>query len=141
PNEREALKEPFEQISDVITREGRSFEVIFVDDGSVDGSWDVIRELRRSHDRVRGIRFRRNFRKAAALAAGFQHARGDIVVTIDADLQDDPRAIVLLLRKLAEGSDLVSGWKQDRKDPLTKQLASRLFNFITSSITGIPLHD
>ena len=140
-NERETLNELFEQISDVLTREGRSFEVIFVDDGSIDGSWDVIRDLRRSHARVRGIRFRRNFRKAAALAAGFEYARGDVVVTIDADLQDDPRAIVVLLRKLDEGTDLVSGWKQDRKDPLAKRLASRLFNLITSSITGIPLHD
>ena len=140
-NERETLEELYHQIADALRSEDRSFEVIFVDDGSRDGSWDVIRKLHAAHDNVRGVRFRRNFRKAAALAAGFQLARGEFVVTIDADLQDDPRAIVLLLRTLAEGNDLVSGWKQDRQDPLSKRVASRLFNYVTARVTTVPLHD
>src|SRR5437762_2950618 len=126
-NEQETLEELYSQIAAVLAQEERCFEVIFVDDGSADGSWEVIRRLHAAHENVRGIRFRRNFRKAAALAAGFAHARGAIVVTIDADLQDDPRSIVALLRKIAEGNDLVSGWKQDRKDPFTKRIASRVF--------------
>src|SRR5438552_6083851 len=99
-NERETLEELCSQIAAVLAQEERCFEVIFVDDGSADGSWEVIRRLHAAHENVRGIRFRRNFRKAAALAAGFAHARGAIVVTIDADLQDDPRSIVALLRKI-----------------------------------------
>ena len=140
-NERETLEELYSQIAAVLAQEERCFEVIFVDDGSADGSWEVIRRLHAAHENVRGIRFRRNFRKAAALAAGFAHARGAIVVTIDADLQDDPRSIVALLRKIAEGNDLVSGWKQDRKDPFTKRIASRLFNFVCSRLTEVQLHD
>ena len=138
-NERETLEELYSQIAAVLAQEERCFEVIFVDDGSADGSWEVIRRLHAAHENVRGIRFRRNFRKAAALAAGFAHARGAIVVTIDADLQDDPRSIVALLRKIAEGNDLVSGWKQDRKDPFTKRIASRLSNSMISTAASRPI--
>src|SRR5256886_11728852 len=140
-NERETLEELYSQIAAVLAQEGGCLEFILVDEGSGDGSWGVIPRRHAAHENVGGIRFRRNFRKAAALAAGFAHARGAIVVTIDADLQDDPRSIVALLRKIAEGNDLVSGWKQDRKDPFTKRIASRLFNFVCSRLTEVQLHD
>lgn len=118
------------------------YEVIFVDDGSEDDTWEQIRALNASHPApVRGFRFRRNFGKAAALATGFRAARGEFVVTLDADLQDEPAEIPALLAKLDEGFDLVSGWKRERHDPLEKRLPSRLFNEVTRRISGLQLHD
>ncbi len=117
-------------------------EVIFVDDGSRDGSWDVIGRLAASDGRVRGIRFRRNFGKAAALAAGFDAASGDIVFQMDADLQDDPAEIPNFLRSLREGNfDVVNGWKRTRHDPWHKVWPSRIFNRLVSRMTGLRLHD
>ena len=116
-------------------------EFLFVDDGSRDGSWAVIEHLAQADPRVRGIRFRRNFGKAAALTAGFQAARGAIVFTLDGDLQDDPAEIPRFLATLGEGLDVVSGWKQTRHDPWHKVGPSRVFNWAVSSLTGCHLHD
>lgn len=120
----------------------RSVEVIFIDDGSKDGSWAALEALHRAHpDLVRLIRFRRNYGKAAALSAGFAEARGDFVVTMDADLQDEPAEIPRFLAKLEEGYDCVSGWKQLRRDTIGKTLPSRIFNWATRVASGVPLHD
>jgi glycosyltransferase involved in cell wall biosynthesis len=116
-------------------------EFVFVDDGSRDGSWAEVRRLAAADPRVRGIRLRRNFGKAAALTAGFQAARGDVVFTLDGDLQDDPAEIPRFLAKLAEGFDVVSGWKRTRHDPWHKVLPSRVFNWAVSVLTGCHLHD
>lgn len=117
------------------------FDVIFIDDGSTDQTWPRIESLARQHDNVRGIRFRRNFGKAAALSAGFALAGGDVVFTMDADLQDDPVEIPAFIEKLNEGFDVVSGWKQKRKDALDKTLPSKVFNWLVSRMTGVRLHD
>jgi glycosyltransferase involved in cell wall biosynthesis len=116
-------------------------EFVFIDDGSRDGSWAILTALARRDPRVQAIRFRRNFGKAAALTAGFQAARGELVFTLDGDLQDDPAEIPRFLAKLDEGYDVVSGWKQTRHDPWHKVYPSRVFNRLVSSITGCWLHD
>jgi glycosyltransferase involved in cell wall biosynthesis len=116
--------------------------VVFVDDGSTDGGTEVLRrEILRRRGRLRVVRFTRNFGKSAALQAGFAEARGEVIVTMDADLQDDPSEIPNLLKKLDEGVDLVSGWKHNRHDPWTKTFPSRIFNFVTSLMSGLRLHD
>jgi dolichol-phosphate mannosyltransferase len=112
-----------------------------VDDGSTDASWEEIERLAAGDDRVRGIRFRRNFGKAAALSAGFESARGDLVVTLDADLQDDPREIPRFLAAIESGLDCVSGWKKLRHDPWHKVGPSRIFNWLVGALTGVKLHD
>lgn len=117
------------------------YEVIFVDDGSVDSSWTVMQELAATHQRVRALRLRRNFGKAAALAAAVDEAHGDRIVTMDADLQDDPAEVPRLLAELDDGADLVSGHKADRKDPLGKRIPSKFFNKMTGVITGLKLND
>jgi glycosyltransferase involved in cell wall biosynthesis len=119
----------------------RNYEIIFVDDGSTDGSARVITELRNRDRRVKLIRFRRNFGKSAALSVGFAQAEGQYVITMDADLQDDPEEISSLIDELKKGFDLVSGWKKKRKDPITKTIPSRFFNFVTGMMTGIRIHD
>jgi glycosyltransferase involved in cell wall biosynthesis len=129
--ELEAALEPLE----------RPWEAVFVDDGSSDGSFAALTRLHAAHGNVRVVRLRRNFGKAAALAAGFAQARGDVVVTIDADLQDVPAEIPRLLAKLDEGFDLVSGWKAKRRDPWLRRALSKLFNVATSRISGLRLHD
>ncbi len=140
-NEVGSLRELHREILEVLESMKLDFEILFVDDGSTDGSDAVMAELHQSDARVRAIIFRRNFGKSAALAVGFSEARGEVIVTMDADLQDDPREIPNLIRKLDEGYDLVSGWKVKRKDPISKTLPSKLFNFVTAKMTGIPLHD
>jgi glycosyltransferase involved in cell wall biosynthesis len=124
-----------------LDRRWQPWEVIYLDDGSRDGSDHVIAELARADPRVSGLSFRRNFGKSAALAIGFQLARGDRIVTLDADLQDDPSELPRLLEALDGGLDLVSGWKQERQDPVSKTLPSRLFNAVTSMAAGVRLHD
>ncbi|MCB9477029.1 MAG: glycosyltransferase family 2 protein [Deltaproteobacteria bacterium] len=140
-NERESLPELFRQLTAVLERTKRSYEILMVDDGSSDGTWDYVAEAHEDDERIRGIRFRRNFGKSAALTAGFAEARGDVVITLDADLQDDPDEIPRFLELIDEGVDMVTGWKQNRQDPLEKTLPSRLFNRVTSRLTGLDLHD
>jgi glycosyltransferase involved in cell wall biosynthesis len=119
----------------------RPWEAVFVDDGSTDGSLAALTRLHAAAPNVKVVRLRRNFGKAAALAAGFRHAEGDVVVTIDADLQDDPAEIPRLLAKLDEGYDLVSGWKAQRRDPLSRRIPSRIFNAVVGRVSGVRLHD
>jgi dolichol-phosphate mannosyltransferase len=140
-NEVESLDLLHAQIAAAAGATGLDYEVLFVDDGSKDGSWKVIQEMAKAHPAVRGIRFRRNFGKAAALSAGFHAARGDPILTLDADLQDDPKEIPRFLAALAAGSDVVSGWKRVRHDPWHKVLPSRVFNWMVSWLTGVWLHD
>ena len=121
--------------------QGYDLDVVFVDDGSTDGSWKIIRQLAESDPHVTGLRFRRNFGKAAALSAGFAQARGELVMTLDADLQDDPREIPKFLDEIEKDLDVVSGWKKVRHDPLEKVLPSRVFNWLVSRVTGVMLHD
>ena len=120
---------------------GSPWEVVFVDDGSTDGSWAALTRLHAAAPNVRVVRLRRNFGKAAALSAGFAQARGEVVVTIDGDLQDDPAEIPKLLAKLEEGFDLVSGWKTRRRDPWSRRFLSKGFNRMTAWLTGVRLHD
>ena len=140
-DEEESLPELVDKIRAMCDREGFTFEVWFVDDGSTDGSWRIIETTHQNDTRFAGIRFRRNYGKSAALAVGFQRARGRYVITMDADLQDDPEEVPAMVAMLKQGHDLVSGWKQKRQDPLSKTVPSRFFNFITRKLSGIPLHD
>jgi dolichol-phosphate mannosyltransferase len=131
----------YEELQSALDPLGQSWEAVFVDDGSMDGSFAALTRLHDAHDNIRVVRLRRNFGKAAALAAGFANAQGDVVVTIDADLQDDPAEIPRLLAKLDEGFDLVSGWKAHRRDPITRRALSRIFNWVTGRVSGLRLHD
>lgn len=148
-NEAESLNELAEQIYDSIRQSrlrelfGREpkFEIIFVNDGSTDGSDDVIKALIQTRREIKLISFRRNYGKSAGLDAGFKAAQGKYVITMDADLQDNPYEIEPLIRKLEEGYDLVSGWKKKRYDPITKTLPSKLFNFVTGLLSGVRIHD
>jgi dolichol-phosphate mannosyltransferase len=140
-NERESLAALHAEIAEVAAKLPERVEIVFVDDGSRDDSWKVVSALAATDGRVRGIRFRRNFGKAAALAAGFAAARGSVVVTMDADLQDDPHEIPNFLAKLREGFEVVSGWKKVRHDPWHKVIPSRVFNKFLSVLTGVHLHD
>ncbi|MFN5324965.1 MAG: glycosyltransferase family 2 protein [Bacteroidota bacterium] len=141
-NEEDSLRELTSWIIKVCEANNYSFEIILVDDGSKDKSWQVIRELTASESRIKGIRFRRNYGKSAALNAGFNMASGQVVITMDADLQDSPDEIPGLVSMIQEGSDLVSGWKRKRFDPLTKTIPTRLFNWATRKMSGIHnLHD
>jgi len=140
-NEQHSLQELHRRLTHVLTRVDRNYEIVFVDDGSTDGSVGRCRELAELDPHVIVVELRRNFGKATALQVGFQLAQGEILVTMDADLQDDPDEIPYFLEALQNGCDLVSGWKKDRQDPLSKTLPSRLFNFVTSFLTGISLKD
>lgn len=140
-NEEHSLETLYEEIARALEPQAQPYEVIFVDDGSTDGSMTVLSELAAQTTNVVVVRLRRNFGKAAALQAGFLEAQGDVVVTIDADLQDDPAEIPQLLAKLDEGFDLVSGWKTRRNDPWTRRLFSRMFNRATALVSGVRLHD
>jgi glycosyltransferase involved in cell wall biosynthesis len=140
-DEVETLETLYQKIVESITPLDLSFEVIFVDDGSTDGSFEIIKKLHMEDPRVKGIRFRRNFGKSSALSAGFKKAVGDIVITMDADLQDDPTEIPRFIEMINKGYDVVSGWKKVRYDPLSKTLPSRFFNRITAWATGVDIHD
>ena len=140
-NEEESLVRLHEELSGVAAEHDYNLEIIFVDDGSQDGTWAVIESLAASDNRVQGIRFRRNFGKAAALRAGFQVVQGDIVFTLDGDLQDDPAEIPRFLEAIDGGLDVVSGWKKVRHDPWHKVGPSRIFNWLVSRVTGVRLHD
>lgn len=131
----------YDELRSALEPLGDEWEAIFVDDGSTDGTFAALTRLHNQSDNVRVVRLRRNFGKAAALVAGFDQARGETVVTIDGDLQDDPAEIPRLLAKLDEGFDLVSGWKAHRRDPLSRRILSRIFNSVTSRFSGVRLHD
>jgi glycosyltransferase involved in cell wall biosynthesis len=140
-NEEKSLVELHSQIIAVLEVSEINGEIIFLDDGSTDGSWKKITELAGRDGRVSGIKFRRNFGKAAALNEGFAAAKGDVIITLDADLQDDPNEMPRLLEKLAEGYDVVSGWKKKRHDPWHKVYPSKVFNWLVGWLTGVKLHD
>lgn len=140
-NERESVRPLADELLAVLRTLGRRIEVLFVDDGSTDGTPEILADLAARDPEVIVVRLRRNFGKAAALMAGFREARGDAIVTIDGDLQDDPAEIPRLLAELEAGADLVSGWKRDRQDPFGKRAASRVFNGVTRRMSGVDLHD
>ncbi len=140
-NEAESLPLLLDEIRSVCDRERIDFEALIMDDGSTDGTFEKAREIHARDGRVHAIRFRRNSGKAAVLAEGFRRARGRYVITMDADLQDNPAEIPGLIRMLEEGADLVSGWKKVRHDPWHKTVPSRLFNAVTSAVSGVRLHD
>jgi glycosyltransferase involved in cell wall biosynthesis len=140
-NEEGNLAELHRRVSAVLDRENVPFEMVIVDDGSRDGTWRVIQELASADDRVRALRHRRNFGKARGLANGFAVASGDVIITMDGDLQDEPAELPKFLNKLNEGYDLVSGWKQRRQDPLGKTLPSKFFNATVRRASGVKLHD
>ncbi len=141
-NEEESLPELYNWIEKVMHENGFSFEVIFIDDGSTDHSWEVIRNLKNQHPEVKGIKFRRNYGKSPALHCGFQAVEGNVVITMDADLQDSPDEIPGLYHMITdEGYDLVSGWKKKRYDPLSKTIPTKLFNATARKFSGLKLHD
>jgi glycosyltransferase involved in cell wall biosynthesis len=139
-NEAESLGELASRIREALDGQ-RTYEIIFVDDGSTDNSWEVISGLSRDDDRVKGVRLRKNFGKAMALSAGFYRARGEIIVTMDADLQDDPADLPSFIAKIEEGMDVVVGWKVQRLDPSNRLVLSRIFNATVRKATGVKLHD
>lgn len=140
-NEEGSLPELSGRLREVLSSISQAWEVWFVDDGSTDASFEIIRQVRAAEPRFKCVRFRRNYGKSAALAVGFQQARGAIVVTMDADLQDDPDEIPRLIAALNDGWDMVSGWKKKRYDPITKTLPSKFFNYVTARMSGLRLHD
>ena len=140
-NEEGSLRELHSRLSDTLKGMGKTYELLFVDDGSTDRSYEILSGLYKEDPHVKVLSFRRTYGKSAALSVGFSEVRGEVIVTIDADLQDDPAEIPKLVSKLDEGYDLVSGWKQDRKDPITKTVPSKFFNWVTGTVTGIDLHD
>jgi glycosyltransferase involved in cell wall biosynthesis len=140
-NEEGSLKELAGKIHEVLSKERCFYEVLFIDDGSTDSSLQKLREINRTDKRFKCFSFRRNYGKSAALNFGFQKARGEIIITMDADLQDDPGEIPALVRKINDGYDLVSGWKKKRHDPITKIIPSKVANFVTRILSGIKIHD
>ncbi len=141
-NERESLPELVDKLHQVIGNMGLAYEILLIDDGSRDGSWEEIERLHRQDARTKGIRLGRNYGKSPALNEGFRAAQGGVVITMDADLQDDPEEVPGLYRMIKEeGYDLVSGWKKKRHDPLSKTLPTKLFNATTRKVSGVKLHD
>lgn len=141
-NEEESIPELCPWISRVMTTHGFTYEVIFIDDGSTDETWDAILKINQGNPQIKGIRFNRNFGKSAALQTGFRAALGKVVITMDADLQDSPDEIPELYRMIVkDGFQLVSGWKKKRHDPISKTIPSKFFNYLTRKISGIDLHD
>ena len=139
-NEVESVEQLYKELIEVLSSFD-SYQIIFVDDGSSDGSVNVIKKIVENDINTKIIQFHRNYGKSAALGEGFKNADGEYIVTMDADLQDDPKEVPNLIAKLEEGFDLVSGWKKDRKDPLSKKIPSKFFNFITRLFTGVKIHD
>ncbi|MDH7512814.1 MAG: glycosyltransferase family 2 protein [Clostridiales bacterium] len=141
-NEAKNLPELFDELMPVLDKLGRSFEVIFIDDGSTDESWRVLQSLQQRRSTVRIIQLRKNFGQTAALAAGFDYARGDVIINLDADLQNDPKDIPLLIDRVEAGYDIVSGWRKSRKDRFfSRRLPSVIANWLISRLTGVRLHD
>lgn len=141
-NEQNSVKPLYKEIVDVLNRLKNPFEIIFIDDGSTDKTYDELKDARKKDKKVKIIRLRGNFGKSTALQVGFDHAKGDIIFTMDADLQDNPKEVPVFLEKLNEGYDLVSGWKKKRSDPsFSKVIPSRIINFLTRHLTGVQIHD
>ncbi len=141
-NEEESLRELFSHIKETMRKINKSYEVIFVDDGSTDKSFDVLTMLHAEHpNNIKALRFRRNYGKSAALTAGFKEAKGNFIITMDADLQDDPEEIPLLIEAIGSSYDLISGWKKKRHDSVIFTLPSRIANTLTSKLTGLRIHD
>ncbi|MBN2710249.1 MAG: glycosyltransferase family 2 protein [Calditrichaceae bacterium] len=140
-NEQDSLQELTDNIVQALSPIEKEYELLFIDDGSSDNSCQVLREIKKTTPQVKIIRLRKNFGKSAALAEGFKKAKGKLVFTMDADMQDDPAEIPKMIKKLEEGYDLVSGWKKKRNDPLNKTIPSKFFNLITRILTGIKIHD
>jgi glycosyltransferase involved in cell wall biosynthesis len=141
-NEAESLPELHDWIVRIMQKNGYSYEIIFVDDGSKDGSWEIIQKLKQKNTNVKGVKFRRNYGKSAGLNVGFEHTQGDVVITMDADLQDSPDEIPELYQMIyTQKFDLVSGWKKKRFDPLSKTIPTKLYNYVTSRMSGVHLHD
>ena len=140
-NEEESLRQLHQEIVAVTQQEGIDYEIIFVDDGSTDQTWSVIESLNKDNQPIRAIRFRTNFGKAAALRAGAAASTGRLIVTMDADLQDDPHELPKMLEALGDDYDLISGWKAVRNDPANKTLPSKVFNWMVGALTGLKLHD
>ena len=140
-NEDESLPELCDWISRVMNEHGFTYEVILVDDGSTDNSWQMIEKISEGNSAFKAIKFNRNYGKSAALNVGFKHVKGDVVITMDADMQDSPDEIPELYQMIQAGYDMVSGWKKKRHDPITKTIPSKFFNFTTRLLSGIKLHD
>ena len=140
-NEENNLRELSEKLTEVLVERHDRYEIIFIDDGSTDSSFEILQEIQNHNKNVKVIRFRRNFGKAAAYSAGFRHASGDVVVTMDADLQDDPEEIGLFVEKIEQGFDMVVGWRFNRQDTFGKRLSSRFFNIVVAFFSGLRLRD
>jgi glycosyltransferase involved in cell wall biosynthesis len=140
-NEADSLVELTDRIYEQLKPTNKQFEIVYIDDGSTDGSFEVLNRLKKTHPEIHIIQFKRNFGKSAALSEGFKVASGAIVITMDADLQDDPEEIPRLVNEIESGYDLVSGWKKKRNDPITKTIPSKFFNIATRRLTGIQIHD
>ncbi len=141
-NEEENIPQLYKELKEVLEKLGNDYEIIFVDDGSTDKTPQILKDLAQKDKRVKVVRFRRNYGQTAALYAGFQYAEGDVIITMDGDLQNDPRDIPKLLEKLKEGYDIVSGWRKNRKDNFWKRtLPSKIANWLISKVTGVHLHD
>ncbi len=141
-NEEENIPKLYEELKEVLEKLGKDYEIIFIDDGSTDRTYEILKEIASKDKRVKVIRFRRNYGQTAAMYAGFQYAEGDVIITMDGDLQNDPRDIPKLLEKIEEGYDIVSGWRKNRKDKfLTRILPSKIANWLISKVTGVKLHD
>lgn len=140
-NEEDSIEDLYNEVKRVLTNLEISYEIVFVDDGSSDQTLTILKRIHEGDPRVKIIRFRRNFGQSPAISAGFDYAEGDVIITMDADMQNDPSDIPLLLEKIGEGYDIVSGWRANRKDPLSKRIPSKLSNYLASKLTGVKLHD
>jgi len=140
-NEEWNIKPLYSNLKEVLDSIGKSYEIIFVDDGSTDKTPDLLKELHKKDDTVKIIRFRKNFGQSAAIAAGFEYAKGKIIITMDGDMQNDPTDIPSLLAKINEGYDVISGWRRNRKDPLSKKIPSRISNWFARYLTNVHIHD
>jgi glycosyltransferase involved in cell wall biosynthesis len=140
-NEEESIPTLYEKLIDNLNNIGKNYEILFVDDGSTDKTYEIINKINQKDRRVKTVKFRRNFGQTAAISAGFDYAKGEVIVTIDGDLQNDPKDIPYLLEKLSEGYDVISGWRFDRKDSLPKRIPSRISNFLHKKLTGLNIHD
>ena len=140
-NESGSLPELYSKLKESMDKLKREYEIIFIDDGSADNSFEILKEIHLKDSRVKVIKFRKNFGQTVAISAGFDHAKGNVIVTMDSDLQNDPGDISKLLQKMDEGFDVVSGWRADRKDPFTKKIPSMISNFLARHLTSVKIHD